>query len=371
MKDPQANACALRKVGTYLRDSVYSQILWAIDALGVREEFKATVSPMEIIYKKTGQKIIFRGADNPSKIKSTKFQAGYCKFIWFEECDQFSGMEEVRNINQSLMRGGDRFNVFYSYNPPKSVHSWINSEILMKRKDRMILHTNYRDMPKEWLGKQFILEARHLKRTNLKKYENEYLGLVTGTGGEVFSNVTLRKITDAEIESFEYIKRGLDFGYATDPLHYTVLAYDRKRRKIYIFYEIHERGLKLISLADGIKAENINNDPVCADSSEPRSISELFEMGVLARGAKKGPDSVYYGMKFLQDLDEVIIDPEKCPNTAREFRTYEYEKGKDGKFRASFSDRNNHSIDAVRYALEDSMRVNMGKVLCIRKYGIY
>ena len=194
-----------------------------------------------------------------------------------------------------------------------------------------------------------------LKKTNEKAYRHEYLGEVVGTGGEVFNNVTIRPIADEEIANFDRIKRGLDFGYASDPLHYAVCHFDKTRRRLYIFHEIHKVGLSNIEAVELIKQENRHNEPIVADSSEPRTINEFRSYGLRIVGAKKGPGSVEHGIKFLQDLEEIIIYKHRCPNTAREFLHYELERDKEGNFKATYPDKNNHSIDAVRYALEDDM----------------
>ena len=356
MKDPQANAMALRKVGLYLKESVYEQLIWAIDVLGVSEYWHEKQSPLELIYMPTGQKILFRGADKPKKIKSTKLRKGYFKFIWYEETDEFNGMEEIRNINQTLMRGGKEFVVFYTFNPPNRVNAWVNEEILIDRPDRKVHHSTYLTVPRDWLGEQFFIEAEHLKKVNEKAYRHEYLGEVTGTGGEVFTNVTIRKITDEEIKIFDRIKRGIDWGYAIDPFVYIKCHYDKTRRRLYIFDEIYKVGLSNRKAAEMIKEKDPGHKTIIADSAEPKSIAEMKSYGIRIRGAIKGPDSVDYGIKFLQDLEEVIIDSERCPNAAREFLNYELEKDKDGNFKAEFPDKNNHTIDAVRYALEDDMR---------------
>lgn len=355
MKDLQANAVALRKVKDTLKESVYEQLLWAIDILKVSQYWRAKISPLELIYIPTGQKIIFRGADKPKKLKSAKLKKGYFKFIWYEELDEFNGMEEIRNINQTFMRGGEEFVVFYTYNPPKSMASWVNEEARNERTDRLVHHSTYLDVPREWLGEQFILEAEHLKAINKKAYDHEYGGEITGTGGEVFENVILRYISDQEIKSFDRIRRGIDWGYAIDPFHYAVMHYDKTRRKLYVFYEIHQVKLSNRKAAELIKIENKNNGLITCDSAEPKSIAEMRSYGLRVRGAKKGPDSVEYGIKFLQDLEEIIIDPRRCPNTAREFLNYELTKDAHGNFKAEFPDKDNHSIDAIRYAMEDDM----------------
>jgi phage terminase large subunit len=366
MKDPLANAMVVRKVKETLKDSVFEQLVWAIEVLAVSDSWHVKHSPMEITYLPTGQKILFRGADKPKKIKSAKVSKGYFKFIWYEEVDEFSGMEEIRMINQSLMRGGKHFIVFYTYNPPKSVRNWVNQEVRIHRSDRKVHHSSYLSVPREWLGEQFLIEAEHLKKINPTAYEHEYGGKVTGTGGEVFSNLKLRRISDEEIAGYYNIRRGIDFGYAIHPFHYGVMHYDRTRNRLYIFFEIHKVQLSNRKAAVLIQEENLFNKQVTADSAEPKSIAELKGYGLRIKAAKKGPDSVEYGIKFLQDMELIVIDPERCPNTAREFSNYELEKDAHGNFKAEFPDKGNHSIDMTRYALEDEMsrkiKLKSGKV---------
>lgn len=351
MKDKNANACGLRKVKDTLKDSVYEQISWAIEALGVDAYWHKSISPLSFTYLPTGQKILFRGADNPKKIKSIKFARGYCKYIWYEELDEFNGPDEIRMINQSLMRGGKDFVVFYSYNPPKSAANWVNIEAQLTRSDRYVHHSNYLDVPREWLGEIFVSEAEHLKITKPKAYDHEYMGEVTGTGGEVFENVQIRRISDEEIKEFEVVRRGIDFGYAVDPFAYNVAAYNRKYKRLYIFHEAYKVGLSNHAAFKLIHEENKNNEPILADSAEPKSINELNQYGLRVSGVKKGPDSVEYGIKFLQDLEAIIIDDTRCPETAREFLNYELEQDNNGGFKAGYPDKNNHTIDATRYAM--------------------
>lgn len=366
MKNPGTNAVAIRKVAANLKDSVYAQLVWAIDKLGVAGQWQEKLSPLELSYLPTGQKILFRGADKPKKLKSTKVPKGYIRYVWYEECDEFAGIEEVRTVNQSLMRGGRAFNVFYSYNPPKSQRSWVNKEVLEGRPDRMVHSSTYLSVPAQWLGEQFIIEAEHLKEKNIAAYNHEYMGEVTGTGGEVFTNITLREITEEEIQVFDNIKRGIDFGYASDPFVYTVCHYDSKRRRAYIFDEIYKVGLSNAKAAELIQARGHYSPYIICDSAEPKSINELRSLGLRVKGAKKGPDSIEYGIKFLQSLEEVVIDNRRCPNTAREFYNYELEPdGNDG-FKDGYPDKDNHTVDAVRYALEDDMSRRKARVISRR-----
>ncbi len=361
MQDPEANGIALRKVGLYLKESVFSQLVWVIDKLQIAHLWDIKLNPLELTYNPTGQKILFRGADDPRKLKSIKLQKGYFKYIWYEELDDFAGMEDIRIINESLLRGGDIFCVLYTYNPPKSQRNWVNAEALIERSDRLVHNSTYLDVPQHWLGAQFLIEAEHLKETRPDLYAHTYLGEVTGTGAEVFSNITLRKITKAEIEKFDKIKNGLDFGYAGDPLAFIKMHYDKTRKRLYIFDEIYQVKLGNTAAVELIKAKNPENILITADSAEPRTIAEFKRQGLKIRGAKKGPDSIDHGIKFLsEEIEEIIIDPNRCPNAAREFMGYEIELDKHGNLKGEYPDKDNHAIDAVRYGMESEMLAKKG-----------
>ena len=360
MQHPECNAVILRKVGNTLRNSVYRQMEWALDTLHLGEYWKKTVNPMEFIRRSTGQKILFLGVDDKSKLKSLKMPHGYVGVVWYEELDQFSGMEEIRSVNQSLLRGGPVFWCFGSYNPPQSANNWVNEEMLLDQPDRLVHHSDYRSVPADWLGAQFLEDADRLRQRNERAYRHEYLGEVTGTGGTVFENVQERAITAAEIESFDRLHYGLDFGFAVDPLAFVCMHYDRKREILYIFDEIYEPKLTNSRAAAMIRGKMTESGYVRADSAEPKSIRELAELGVRIYGARKGPDSVDYGIRWLQSLDEIVIDKRRCPNTYREFVGYEYERNREGQFISAYPDKNNHAIDAVRYGCEDLMPVRPG-----------
>lgn len=371
MSDKDANAVAIRKVGLYLKDSVYEQLVWALEMLGVSELWQCKQSPLELIYIPTGQRILFRGADKPRKLKSTKVSKGYIRYIWYEETDEFNGMDEIRNINQSLMRGGKKFDVFYSFNPPKSQRNWVNMEVCEPAPGKYVHHSTYITVPHKWLGEQFFIEAEHLKATKPELYRHEYLGEVTGTEGEVFSNITLREMSDDEMKSFCNIRRGIDWGYAADPFCYNALHYDSKRKRVYVYYEYYKPGAKFDSIVQAIRKENAENGPITAESAEPRSNDELRERGLRINNAKKGQGSVEHGITWLQNLEEIIIDPKRCPNTAREFTGYTLEKDRNGNWRDGFPDKDNHSIDTVRYALERDMAKRKAKIRTKSKYGLY
>lgn len=355
IKDPEANAICFRKYGVDLGASVYNQLLWAIDMLGVADEFRVYKSPLCIVYIPTNQKILFRGLDDPKKTKSIKTRKGYFKFIWFEELEQYSGMEEIRSVLQSLMRSGQHFNVFCSYNPPKTQNNWVNKEVLIPKHNRYVVSSNYLDVPPEWLGKAFIDEAEILKEQNPKAYAHEYLGEVTGSGGMVFENLEIRAIEQEEIDSIGKYYQGVDFGWFPDPSVWLRLGYLPSQNKVVIFDEIYSQKLTNDKLASMILAKTQALEYAFCDCADPRSINELKRLGVYALPVAKGAGSVDFGIEWLAKR-KIIIDPVRCPNTAREFSGYELEKNKDGDFISSYPDRDNHSIDACRYALERIMK---------------
>jgi phage terminase large subunit len=348
---PTVHALAMRQVANTLRDSVYSQIVWAIGTLGLSDSFNATTSPLEIEYKPTGQKIYFRGADKPEMIKSIKPTFGHIGILWFEELDQFHGQEAIRKIEQSTLRGGEEAWEFKTYNPPRTAANWVNKYVLIPKANQLQHHSTYLDVPPEWLGKTFIDEAEHLKAVNPAAYEHEYLGWVNGTGGMVFENVKIRKITDEEIATFEHILFGLDFGYFPDPLHWLKMHYNPATLTLFIFDEFRAFKTKNRKLYEVLTKEKgmTPADLLIADSEDPKSIADLREYGLACRGAEKGPGSLDYSMKWMQSLAAIIIDNERCPYAAEEFLNYEFEKDKEDNFISAYPDKNDHGIAAGRY----------------------
>ena len=359
--NPGMCAVVLRKVKETLKDSVFAQLEWAIDTLsetypGLKDRYKLTKSPLEITNTKTGQVIYFRGADDYGKIKSLKTPKGmYVGITWYEEFDQFAGMMEIRKINQSLIRGGDDFIQFYSYNTPASSQHFVNIEKIIPKDSRLVHLSDYRTVPKKWLGQAFIDEANFLKEVNEKLYENEYLGLMTGVGGNVFENIELREITDDEINTFDYIYQGIDFGWFPDPLAWTKCCYNPSQRTLYIFDEFVVNKMSNADVWQHLKEKKgvTENDLIIADSAEPKSIGDFKAYGSLMKGAEKGAGSVEYSMKWLSSLAKIVIDQRRCPVSAQEFSTYEFEQDKDGNYISGYVDADNHCIDSIRYALNN------------------
>lgn len=377
VKYPDIHAACFRKIGNTIQNSIYSQIVWGIYKLGLEEYFKIPkVYSNPIVFKPTGQKIYFMGVDDPQKIKSIKPEFGYIGITWFEELDSFAGENEIRTILQSTMRGGSKFWDFRTFNPPISRNNWANEyaeqcEINQKmQQDTLVVRNTYLDVPSEWLGEKFFNEANLLKEINPRAYEHEFLGKAIGTGGNVFSNVSdlnMNKPVDAWGEqlpmwqTFDHIYNGIDWGFALDPTRFVRLHFDRKCHDIYIFAEYSTVKTRSIDIYNAIYKDKrlINNDELLsADSGGGGTFAnaDFKAYGAFIRPAQKGPDSVSYGIKWLQGLRHIYIDKRRCPETWKEFAKYEYEHDKDGNFISAYPDKDNHSIDAVRYALEKYWR---------------
>ncbi len=356
MKDPLSNAVIFRKYGVTLRESVFEQMLWAIDELGVSHLWESNVSPMQCIYRPTGQKIIFRGLDKAKKTKSIKVSHGYFKYLWFEELDEFQGPEEIRTVQQSVLRGGSKFVVFKSFNPPIINANWANQYVNEPRSDSYRHKSCYLDAPPEWLGQQFLEDAEHLKETNPKAYEHEYLGIPVGLGTSIFEFLEIREITDKEVGRMDRLYAGVDWGWYPDPYAFILDHYNPREEKIYLIDEKRRQKTANKDTAKWIldnHAKDLHAMPygtIC-DSAEPKSIADYKDLGVWnARAAHKPPGSVEYGMKWLQ-CRTIVIDPKRTPHALKEITEYEYERDKDGNVMSGYPDHDNHFVDALRYSL--------------------
>ncbi|HHY0049428.1 TPA: PBSX family phage terminase large subunit [Clostridioides difficile] len=356
------NTVCFRKVGNTIMDSVYEQLKETIEIFGLTHLFQFKKSPMEIIFIPRGNKFIFRGLDDPQKIKSIKSAKYPIAFAWFEEVAEIKTEDELSMVINSVLRGElpDKLNykIFLSYNPPKRKQSWVNKkfETHTLPKNTYVHHSIYLDNPH--ISKAFIEEANEIKIRNEFKYRWEYLGEPIGSGVVPFSNLEFKTITNEEILHFDNIRQGNDFGYATDPMAFVRLHYDKKKRIIYFIDEIFGVKMSIRELASKIKSKGYDDFNVVCDSAEPRSIAELREYGIRALKAKKGPGSIEFGENWLDDLQAIVIDPNRTPNVAREFENIDYQTDKDGNVRAKLEDKDNHSIDATRYALELDMKTH-------------
>jgi PBSX family phage terminase large subunit len=368
---PCANAVILRKVANTLRDTVYNQMQWAIDTLGMTDYFKPSISPMGYKYLPTGQIIAFKGADEPTKIKGIKFTTGYGAIAWFEELDQFLE-DEVRNLSNSIRRGGDTFWMFHTYNPPKTMWSWVNQAVVLRqqRPDTLVHKSTYLDVAAthpNWLGQPFIDEAEMTKLTNPRAYEWEYMGEVTGTGGSVFENIIARPITDDEIATFDNIHNGVDFGWWPDPWAFVRSEFQPANRRILIFSERHANKLlpegtgkiirEALTYQDKPKDDPIyHHQTVWCDDAGTTEIAAYRRVGLNARASNKG-NMRHRSYYWLAGLREIVIDPVRCPEAYKELIMCEFKQDRYGEFMDDFNDGNDHFIDALRYAyMQEAIR---------------
>nr|DAU04033.1 MAG TPA: large terminase [Caudoviricetes sp.] len=343
------NAVIFRKVGTTLRESVYEQIAWGIDALGANDLWNSSLSPMQYTYKPTGQKIIFRGLDKAKKTKSIKIKRGYFKYLWFEELDEFAGIEEIRTVQQSVLRGGSQFIVYKTFNPPISRSNWANVYVSEPRVDSYRHKSDYRSVPTEWLGQQFIDDAEHLKKTNPRAYEHEYLGLPVGLGTNIFDLLEIRTITDEEIQKYQSIYQGQDWGWYPDPKAFIRLAYVPNKEKVVLLDELGGCKIRNAAMADEIKKKQYDDYVIYCGVDEEESIVDFRDAGLPARRAIVTPGSRKYTFEWLQ-CRTLVIDPERTPRAYKEIINYEHEVDSNGEVIADYPDGNDHWIDSIRYA---------------------
>lgn len=350
LRHPECHAVVFRKVGNTLRNSVYAQCCWAVSQLKLSQYFRCTVSPMEITYLPTGQKIFFLGLDDPNKSKSIKTPFGYIGIAWFEELDQYAGEEEIRKVEQSVFRGGSYSLAIKTFNPPAASKNWANRYAVEHKPGKLTHHSTYLTTPKEWLGSRFLDEAAHIKETRPTAYAHEYLGEIVGNGTEVFENIKAETITADQISNFDRRLYGVDWGWYPDPWAFNAGYYDSARQTLYLYDELTRRRTSNQDTAQLLLDRKLSRDSIImADSAEPKSVQDYRAMGIRARATPTPPGSVEYSHKWLQSLKAIVIDPERCPDTYREFSEYEYEQDKNGNVLDGYPDADNHHIDAVRY----------------------
>lgn len=361
MNNPNVHALVLRQVGNTLRDSVYAQFQWSCDKQAEnpmfnRDNWDFKLSPLEITYKPTGQKIYFRGADDPGKIKSIKVPFGYIGIVIFEELDQFGGEEPVRKIEQSAIRGGEDFWIIKMFNPPISKNNWANKYADTPKESMLVHRSTYLDVPPEWLGQAFIEEAEHLKKVNPDAYKHEYLGEPIGLGTEIFKFLEIRTITDEEINRQERIYQGQDWGWEPDPKAFIRLSYSHATETIMLLDELGGPCIRTRDMAQQIIDAGYDDYEIRCGVDEKEHINDFRDMGLAAREAIVTPGSVKRTHEWLQ-CRKIVIDPKRTPRAYKEFIEYEHDVDKNGEVIDGYPDRKNHWIDATRYATSSlSMR---------------
>lgn len=352
-QDSQAHVVYTRRFKVDLRSSVYNQFMKTVIRYHDLDNWDFKQSPMCAVYKPTGQMVMFAGADKPISLKSFNVPFGYVKMLIHEECDEMAGVEQMDNIEDTFLRADTPALDIKIFNPPKSKNNFMNeyTEECKNKPQTRICHSYYYNVPVKWLGKRFFERAEWFRIHKPLYYKNNYLGEVTGTGGGIFDNLEIRKISDEELMTFDTVNHGLDFGY-THPQVFSQNYYDYETDTLYIFGEVYSKKCKNSTFARKIK-KFMNVEIIC-DSARPDGIAEMQDWGFNAIGAKKrwgsgkGRD---YCWEWLQRCNKIVIDPERCPNTEKEFVKAEHEQLPDGSFSDAYPTLEEDTIMANIYAL--------------------
>jgi PBSX family phage terminase large subunit len=358
---PLANAVVFRKTENTLRDSVTAQIMWALGKLGMDESWSYLASRSAFEEKETGRLILMRGLDNPLRTKGIKPKTGRVELAWFEELSEFRGVDEIRSALASVLRGCETSLCFATFNPPGAPGHWLNRELARNNSSRFVHRSDYLAMPADWLGQSFIAEAEALREQNENLYRRMYLGEATHDEGAVFTNINLRAISGEELAAADRRFNGVDFGFGASPDALIRTAYDVKRKRLFIFDEYWGIREPIETLAKTI-LDRCGHELVVCDAAEPRMINALTSLRVNARKAAKGPGSVQHGLRWLADRFEIIIDPDACPNAAREFSAYQYVQDRFGNMGETPNGDDHHTIDACRYAMEETAHERYGMI---------
>lgn len=371
MKYPDANTLVVRKTYRTLKDSCFTELKWAIHRLGVDAFWDVKESPLEMTYKPTGQKIYFRGLDDPLKVTSITVDQGCLCWMWIEEAYEISSEDDFNMLDESIRgavpEGSDLFKQITLTFNPWNEHHWLKKRFFDNPDDETLaLTTNY--MCNEWLDAADRKVFETMKKQNPRRYRVAGLGdwgIVDGLvyenwkeeAFEIISKADFLDLDEAEQKAKNYVFKesvksafGLDFGYTNDPAALFVGFIDTKDKKIYVYDEMYAAGLSNERIANNVQSMGYGKERIIADSAEPKSIDQLKGLGLKVKGAEKGKDSVNHGIQFIQDY-EIIIHP-RCVNFLTEISNYTWDKDKLGNKLNRPIDDFNHLMDAMRYALE-------------------
>ena len=368
MKYPEANLLVVRKTFRTLKDSCFTDLKWAVHRWGVDHLWNFTLSPLEATYIPTGQKIYFRGLDDPLKVTSIAVDKGCLCWMWLEEAYEIMSESDFDMLDESI-RGSTPEGLFKQITitlNPWNEHHWIKKRFFDScDPDVLALTTNY--LCNEWLDKSDLAVFERMKTNNPRRYQVAGLGnwgIVEGLIYENWKEEAYSLITRKEAQEGrkgvirDNLKTvcGLDFGYTNDPTAFVIAFLDRDNSRLYIYDEFYEKGLSNKAIAERIKELGYRKERITADSAEPKSIDELKTYGLNVKGAVKGKDSIVHGIQWIQDL-EIIIHP-RCVNFLTEISNYTWDTDRFGKKLNVPIDDFNHLMDALRYAVE---RYSMNK----------
>nr|DAQ20699.1 MAG TPA: terminase large subunit [Caudoviricetes sp.] len=373
MKYKNANTLVVRKVFRTLKDSCYSDLRWAINRFQVQDYWEFKESPLEITYKPTGQKILFRGFDDPLKITSISVSVGSLCWCWIEEAYELTDETAFNMLDESI-RGVVEEPLFkqiiISFNPWNERH-WLKSRFFDKVDDNILaLTTNYQC--NEWLDDADKKLFEDMKKNNPRRYQVAGLGNWGIVDGLVYENWQELEFDWREILNKRQKAKavfGLDFGYTNDPAAFFCGILDQDQKEIYVFDEIYQKGMQNTAIYNNIEKLGFKKEIIVADSAEPKSIDHLKGLGLYRiKASKKGKDSINAGIQFIQDF-KIFIHP-RCVNFLTEISNYAWDKDKFGKAVNKPIDDFNHLMDAMRYALEDYMRNNSVRTIDRTVLGI-
>lgn len=354
MEYPESNALVVRKTYRTLLDSCFAQLKWAVNRLGVKDYFDFKLSPLEIIYKPTGQKILFRGLDDPLKVTSVTVDVGSLCFLWIEEAYEIMSESDFDMLDESI-RGevpkGHFKQITLTFNPWNERH-WLKHRFFdTKDNDILAITTNY--TCNEWLDRSDLNVFERMKENNPRRYQVAGLGNWGIVDGLIYENFEERQFTLEDVKDYKTVA-GLDFGYTNDPTAFFIGFLDKKDSILYVWDEMYSKGLSNKKIYENIKNMGYSKEKITGDSAEPKSIDELKGYGLRIKGAKKGKDSILNGIQWIQDL-KIVIHP-RCNNFLTEISNYQWDKDKFGKALNRPIDDFNHLLDAMRYALEDDIQ---------------
>ncbi|KOP81998.1 terminase [Bacillus sp. FJAT-21945] len=353
MQHPKANTLVIRKVYKDHKDSTYTQLKWAINQLKVSHLWECKLSPLEIIYKPTGQKILFRGLDDPMSVTSITVEVGYLCWAWFEEAFQVLNEDDFNKIDMSIRgdTGGLFKQITLSFNPWSDKH-WLKKRFFdVQSPNILAITTNY--LVNEFLDQSDIDLFEWMRIHQPRRYKIEGLGEWGIAEGAVFESWKESHFDKNEVSKREGVKSafGLDFGYSNDPTALSCSFIDVKNRELFLFDEHYGKAMLNNDIAEMIKLKGYNKEFIIADSAEPKSIAELRRYGIKrVKPAEKGPDSVKSGIQFLQQF-QIYVHP-SCTNFAIELSNYVWDTNKEGQLVNKPIDDYNHLLDALRYSME-------------------
>lgn len=361
MQHPGANALVIRKTERTLRDSCFADLKWAIHRLRYDIYWTARTNPLELIYKPTGQKILFRGMDDPLKLTSISVENGAICFLWIEEAYEINSQDDFDYIDECIrgrLPDGLWKRVTITFNPWNDKH-WLKKRFFdaEDKTDILAVTTNY--MCNEWLDEADLQLFENMKKNNPRRYRVAGLGEWGAVDGLVYDNFEERFFDLEDVKQIPDIKSafGLDFGYTNDPTAFFCGMLSKQQKEIYVFDELYKKGMSNEQIYEQIEKMGYRKEKIIADSAEPKSIDRLRMLGLnRIRAARKGKDSVLSGIDFIQDF-KIIVHP-RCANFLTEISNYSWDKDKFGQQINKPVDDFNHLMDAMRYALEEHMREN-------------